>query len=54
MIANPLQVLEYAEPILVSYPIVLGGNASANQIGPVRGLPTTELYDLQGRLVPVA
>ncbi len=48
---NPRQVLEFAEQMLVSYPIVLGTYAMTNQIGPVRGLPTTYLYDPQGRLV---
>lgn len=48
---NPRQVLEFAEQMMVSYPIVLGSYAMANQIGPVRGLPTTYLYDPQGQLV---
>ncbi len=48
---NPRQVLEFAEQQMISYPVVLGNPALAAQIGPVRGLPMTYLYDPQGRLV---
>lgn len=47
----PRQVLEFAEQMMVSHPIVLGSYAMAHQIGPVRGLTSTHLYDPQGRLV---
>jgi len=43
-------VLRFAESMFVSYPIVLGNPAIAGQIGKVEGLPTTFLFDPQGRL----
>jgi thiol-disulfide isomerase/thioredoxin len=49
--ANPQQVIDFAEGLLVSYPIVLGNPKIASQIGPVEGLPTTYLYNPQGKLV---
>lgn len=49
--ANPKQVVDFAEGLMVSYPIVLGNPKIASQIGPVDGLPTTYLYNPQGRLV---
>lgn len=48
---NPKQVTEFADNMLVSYPIVLGTPAIAAKIGPVPGLPTTYLFDRQGKLV---
>lgn len=48
---NPKQVLEFADQMMISYPIVLGNHAMASQIGPVRGLPMTYLYSPQGKLV---
>ena len=48
---NPKQVLDFADSLMVSYPIVLGNPKIASQIGPVDGLPTTYLYNPQGKLV---
>lgn len=48
---NPKQVKEFADNMLISYPIVLGSPAIAAKIGPVPGLPTTYLFDPQGKLV---
>ncbi len=48
---NPKQVVEFAEGLMVNYPIVLGDRKLAAQIGPVDGLPTTYLYNPQGKLV---
>ncbi len=45
------QVKDFADSMLVSYPIILGNRKSAAQIGPVEGLPTTYLYNPQGKLV---
>lgn len=45
------QVTDFAETLLVSYPIVLGSPAIVNQIGPVQGLPTTYLYNPEGKMV---
>jgi len=45
------QVTDFAESMLVSYPIVLGNPQVVNQIGPVQGLPTTYLYNPDGKMV---
>lgn len=44
-------VLDFAEQQMVSYPIVLGNSAIAKQVGPVRGLPTSYLFNPQGKVV---
>jgi thiol-disulfide isomerase/thioredoxin len=45
------QVTDFAEGLLVNYPIVLGNAQVTNQIGPVQGLPTTYLYNPDGKMV---
>ncbi len=45
------QVTDFAESLLVNYPIVLGTSKVVNQIGPVQGLPTTYLYNPEGKMV---
>ncbi|HEX7971018.1 MAG TPA: TlpA disulfide reductase family protein [Thiobacillus sp.] len=45
------QVTDFAEGLLVSYPIVLGTAQVVNQIGPVPGLPTTYLFNPNGKMV---
>lgn len=45
------QVTEFADGMLVSYPIVLGTPKVISQIAPVQGLPTTYLYNPAGKLV---
>lgn len=47
---NPKTVLEFADTLFISYPVVLGDPKTASQIGAVRGLPTTYLYDPCGKL----
>ena len=37
--------------MLVSYPIVLGTPKVINQIAPVQGLPTTYLFNPEGKMV---
>jgi len=44
-------VLEFAEQMMVSYPIILGDQKMAAQIGAVPGLPTTYLYNPEGKVV---
>lgn len=44
------QVLQFADGMFVNYPIVLGDEKIAGQIGKVAGLPTTFIYDPQGAL----
>ncbi len=48
---NGEQVKDFAEGLMVSYPIILGDRRMAAQVGPVEGLPTTYLYNPQGKLV---
>lgn len=48
---NAQQVTDFAEGLLVEYPIVLGTAQVVRQIGPVEGLPTTYLYNPEGKLV---
>ena len=48
---NAKQVTDFADGLLVDYPIVLGTPQVANQIGPVQGLPTTYLYNPDGKMV---
>ncbi len=48
---NPKQVTDFAEGLFVSYPVILGDRKIASQIGSVDGLPTTYLYNPEGKLV---
>ena len=48
---DPKKVLDFADQMMVSYPIVLGNYKMAEQVGAVPGLPTTYLYNPQGKLV---
>ncbi|MEW5893191.1 MAG: TlpA disulfide reductase family protein [Pseudomonadota bacterium] len=48
---DPQTVLRFAEQQMISYPVVLGDYRLAGQIGPVRGLPTSYLYNPQGKVV---
>jgi len=48
---NAQQVSDFAEGLMVNYPIVLGNSQVVNQIGPVQGLPTTYLYNPDGKMV---
>jgi len=43
-------VKQFADDLLVTFPIVLGDRKIAAQIGKVPGLPTTYLYNPEGRL----
>jgi len=48
---SPKQVIDFADGLLVSYPIVLGTPKVISQIAPVQGLPTTYLYNPEGKMV---
>ena len=48
---NGEQVRSFADGLLVTYHIILGNHKLAAEIGPVQGLPTTYLYNPQGKLV---
>ena len=45
------EVAEYVDDMLMSYPIVLGDDEVASQIGQAEVLPTTFIYNPQGELV---
>ena len=44
-------VAAYVDDMLMSYPIVLGDDAVTSQIGPADALPTSFIYNPQGKLV---
>ena len=48
---DPKDVLNFAEQQMISYPIILGDQQVASQVGRLTGLPTTYLYDPQGKQV---
>lgn len=47
------EVKEYVDDMLMSYPIVLGDDAVVEQIGKMEVLPTTFIYNPQGKLVKI-
>ena len=51
--SDPQTVLQFAEQMFISYPIVLGDKAIAAQIGRLTGLPTTYLYGPDGKVAAV-
>jgi len=44
-------VLDFAEQMMVTFPIIFGDRQIAAQIGTVPGLPTTYLYNPHGKVV---
>lgn len=48
---DPKQVTEFADSMFISYPIVLGDANIAAQIGEVQGLPTSYLFNPEGKIV---
>ena len=44
------QVMQFVDGMFVNYPIVLGDRKVSESIGQVDGLPTTFIYDPQGKL----
>lgn len=50
---NVEEVEAYVDDMLMSYPIVLGSESVAKQIGPAEALPTTYIYNPLGVLVKV-
>lgn len=47
------EVAEYVDDMLMSYPIVLGDDSVAAQIGAAEVLPTTFIYNPKGELVKI-
>lgn len=48
---NPKEVIRFADDYFISYPVVLGNRKLAAQVGPTDGLPSSYLYNPQGKLV---
>ncbi len=48
---DPKAVLEFSDQMMVTYPIILGDQKVAAQVGTIPGLPTTYLYNPQGKVV---
>lgn len=48
---DPQEVVQFAGQQKIPYPIILGDRKIAAQMGPVDGLPTTYLYNPQGKMV---
>ncbi len=48
---NPTQVTQFAREMQITYPIVLGNSKISQQVGDVQGLPTSYLYNPQGKIV---
>ena len=48
---DPKQVTEFADSMFISYPIVLGTPKIAAQVGKIEGLPTTYLFNPEGKIV---
>ncbi|HEX5539576.1 MAG TPA: TlpA family protein disulfide reductase, partial [Methylophilaceae bacterium] len=44
---------DYVDDMLMSYPIILGNDKVTRQIGSSEVLPTTYIYNPQGKLVTV-
>lgn len=47
------EVSQYVDDMLMSYPIVLGNDSVTAQIGSAEVLPTTFIYNPQGKLVKI-
>jgi thiol-disulfide isomerase/thioredoxin len=50
---NTKEVTDYVDDMLMSYPIVLGDDEVAAQIGTAEVLPTTYIYNPKGELVKI-
>ena len=48
---DPKEVLAFVREQAIPYPIILGDDHAIDQVGPVRGLPTTYLFNPQGKQV---
>jgi len=48
---SPQDVQQFAERMRITYPLILGDSKIVAQIGVVNGLPTTYLYNPQGKMV---
>jgi len=48
---DPKEVLQFSDQMMISYPMVLGDHKLAAQVGAIPGLPTTYLFNPQGKQV---
>lgn len=48
---DPETVLQFSDQMMVTYPVILGDRKMAAQVGSIPGLPTTYLYNPQGKVV---
>lgn len=48
---DPKAVMQFSDQMMVSYPIILGDQKMAAQVGTIPGLPTTYLYNPEGKVV---
>lgn len=48
---DPKEVLQFTDQMMISYPMVLGTHKLAAQVGAIPGLPTTYLFNPQGKQV---
>jgi thiol-disulfide isomerase/thioredoxin len=48
---DPKQVSDFVKAKGINYPIIMGDDSVVSQIGQVNGLPTTYLYNPQGKMV---
>ncbi len=48
---DPKEVLRFSDQMMISYPMVLGDPKLAAQVGAIPGLPTTYLFNPQGKQV---
>ncbi len=48
---SPAQVSDFVRQMHINYPIVMGNDAIAAQVGEVQGLPTSYLFNPQGKIV---
>lgn len=48
---DPKEVKSFARNMQINYPIVMGSDDLAQQVGQVEGLPTTYLYNPEGKIV---
>ncbi len=48
---SPAEVTRFVQSMHIDYPVVLGTPVLASQVGDVNGLPTSYLYNPQGKIV---
>ncbi len=49
--AEPAKIVQFAARVGHAYPVVIGDDKVEKQFAPVKGLPTTRIYDPAGKMV---